>query len=224
MALRHALLNFRGLVTARREVPYQVRAGLISASVMTCSDAICQLLIRPPAPAADALAGAPLDPNGQADRVTERRPYDVNRTLRFAVVGFTLHGPFFSTGLRLIERLYGPSKGFATVLKKTATSQLAMFPIYLTSFFAYMGLLEGKSVAQIRVKMEEGLPSTFAGGMGFWTVANIVNFSVVPPGSRILYLNCSALVFNTYLSWANARIAIVPPPSLVEGERQVEAL
>ena len=41
--------------------------------------------------------------------------YDWQRAARFGVVGLTLHGPFFFTGFRLLDRAFGSANSFRTV-------------------------------------------------------------------------------------------------------------
>lgn len=52
-----------------------------------------------------------------------------------------LAGPFFYFGFRKLDALWGPSSSLATALKKTATGQFTLFPVYLSTFYMYMALL-----------------------------------------------------------------------------------
>lgn len=37
-------------------------------------------------------------------------------------------------------------------------------------------------------------------GFFFWVPVNVLNFAVVPPAGRVLYVNAAGLLWNTYLS------------------------
>ena len=63
------------------------KASLISASCAVAGDAACQRLTR------------------------RRGPHDWRRSMRFAAVGATMHGPFFYTGFRWLDRTWPGKTG-----------------------------------------------------------------------------------------------------------------
>lgn len=69
--------------------------------------------------------------------------------------------------------------------------QLTVFPVYLSSVFCYLGLLEGLSPAQAAQKVQQTFLPTYKTGWGFWVPANMFNFLVVPPTHRVLYANAA---------------------------------
>jgi hypothetical protein len=94
-----------------------------------------------------------LETNGEAfsqNRVSnsddERsdRGWDYSRTMKFALVGLTLHGPYFGLGFARVDAYFGPVKGLAQTMKKTIATQLILNPPYLVLLFAWMGVLEGR--------------------------------------------------------------------------------
>eukprot|EP00922_Rhytidocystis_sp_ex-Travisia-forbesii_P033538 GHVS01049819.1.p1 GENE.GHVS01049819.1~~GHVS01049819.1.p1 ORF type:complete len:211 (-),score=34.46 GHVS01049819.1:189-821(-) len=133
------------------------------------------------------------------------------RSLRWAVVGCSLHGPFFFTALGAVDRLLGSSTSIRVVLAKTAIAQLVFFPPYLCALFPYLLFLESplssssltlsEYVQHIYLKV----PSAFQTGCIFWPIANIANFLLLSPKHRVLFLALSAGVWNTYLSDYNHR-------------------
>ncbi|GAQ78838.1 Mpv17-like protein [Klebsormidium nitens] len=131
---------------------------------------------------------------------------DFQRTLRFAFVGLTLHGPYFLHGFRWLDATFGPSKSLQIAVAKTALGQAVVFPVYLGAFFTYMGKLEGKTWQECKVKLEQGFLPTYTSGCVFWPVANMFNFTMVPPTERVLYSNIVGLVWNSYLSYANSKV------------------
>lgn len=50
---------------------------------------------------------------------------DFQRTLRFALVGLTLHGPYFLHGFRWLDATFGPSKSLQIAVAKTALGQVS---------------------------------------------------------------------------------------------------
>ena len=64
--------------------------------------------------------------------------HNVERTLRWALVGATLHGPYFFLAFGLIDKIYGAATALSTVFAKTLTAQVFAFPVYLAMLFGYM--------------------------------------------------------------------------------------
>lgn len=162
-----------------------VRAGLQSGTIMTLADVATQFIMEE----------------------KSRRSYDPARSVRWALCGLTCHGPYFFVGFSLIDGYFraAPSS-LATVAKKTIAAQLILFPPYLVLLFGLMGVLEGKSTQQeIVKKIKERVPEAFSSGCIYWPVANGLNFYLVPNAMRVPYLALSAGIWNSYLSWSNAR-------------------
>jgi len=73
--------------------------------------------------------------------------FDLIRTVRFAVVGLTCHGPFFFAGFGWVDRLFGSPLGaggsvmWKVLAKKVLTTQLILNPPYMVILFAWMGFL-----------------------------------------------------------------------------------
>lgn len=129
--------------------------------------------------------------------------YDPMRTLRWATVGLTLHGPFFLVSFAMIDRYMGAATTLQVVMKKTALAQFIVFPPYLVGLFTYMGLMEASD--DVIAKVTERVPEAFVCGCAFWPVANTVNFAFVPASMRVPYLATVGGLWNGFLSWLNAR-------------------
>lgn len=160
-------------------MPPVIRAGLQSGSIMCIADAFTQ-------------------------RVVEGRPeVNVNRSTQWALAGLLIHGPYFYLGFRQVDCHFGAATSFKIVVQKTAVAQFVLFPPYLVALFTYLGWWE-KSPS-IRAKVRHCVPQAFYGGCIFWPVANGINFAFVPSSLRVPYLALSAGVWNSYLSWTNAK-------------------
>ncbi|KAF4671982.1 hypothetical protein FOL46_009658 [Perkinsus olseni] len=128
-----------------------VKAGLQSGTVMMIGDAVAQTFVGTEA-------------------------YAPGRSARFALVGCTLHGPYFFMCFRQLDRFFGPAVNLRTVLKKTAVAQVTVFPAYIVALFAYLGLLDGAS--SIADNVAKKAPEAFIAGCGFWPVANTFGFKL----------------------------------------------
>lgn len=159
------------------------RAGLQSGPIMALSDAATQLVI---------------ERKSIADGT-----YDVYRSQRWALAGLLLHGPFFFLGFSFIDKRIGPVTSIQAVAQKTAFAQFCLFPPYLVGLFGFMGVLEGHP--NISAKITQRVPEAFLNGCLYWPVANGINFALIPPTMRVPYIAVASGIWNSYLSWMNAR-------------------
>ena len=113
--------------------------------------------------------------------------FDFARTLRFAVVGLTCHGPYFGLGFARIDAYFGQTKGLGMVLKKVAATQVFLNPPYLVLLFGWMGMLEGRrwDNGELIENTKEKTMAAMLPNFAFWPVANFINFSYVSPAWRV---------------------------------------
>ena len=105
-----------------------LRAGLQSGTIMGIADASTQVLIEGKN-ITSAMTSLETK-NGKARSGQDTNDsYDGDRTLRWALMGLLLHGPYFLTGFFAIDRRFGVSKvSWKTVAKKTIAAQMILFP------------------------------------------------------------------------------------------------
>ena len=192
----------RALRLTRSALVHPVAKAAAASCVINCaSDVNCQLLTRWMAQRKFG-GGGGLSPT--SSYLAGFDELDRGRCARFAVVGLTLHGPYFSYAFPILDAWLGPARTLGAVLKKSAVGNLTVFPVYLAAFYLYMGLLEGKRGDELKQKFSAFIPS-YAIGWAFWLPVNMLNFKVVPAGfGRVLYINGMGLVWNTYLSYVNS--------------------
>lgn len=159
-----------------------MKAGLQSGSIMSVADVTTQWLVE-----GKNFSGG----------------YDAKRTMRWALAGLTLHGPYFFLGFSAVDKRIGPATSIKVVAQKTAIAQFILFPPYLVALFTFMGVLEQQP--SIMEKVRTKVPEAFISGCIYWPIANGINFAIVPATLRVPYLAASAGLWNSYLSWENAR-------------------
>lgn len=163
------------------------KAALTSCTVMATGDVLCQAIRCK----------------------TADKPISINhrQTQRFALIGLTLHGPYFYHAFRWLDRLL-PSHGAAVTLRqamyKTAIGQVSVFPLYVASFYSYMGILEGLSPPQCVEKVSKAFVPTLVTGTAFWPFVNVINFLYVPAIKRVAFVNAAGLFWNAFLSYENS--------------------
>ena len=169
-----------------------LRAGLQSGSIMGIADASTQLFVE----------------GRQMTTDQDTNPYDATRTLRWALIGLFLHGPYFLKGFAFLDKTFAPKSASAvvswkTVAQKTVAGQLFLFPPYLVLLFGTLGILEGEP--DVPAKIQKRVPEAFVSGCVYWPVANSINFKMVPSHLRVPYLALSSGVWNSYLSYTNGK-------------------
>lgn len=60
-------------------------------------------------------------------------------------------------------------------------------------------VLEGRSLAELRVKIGKDYPSVQLYGWRLWPLAALINYRFVPLQFRVLFINLVALCWTTFL-------------------------
>ena len=113
-----------------------------------------------------------------------------------------------------------PTSASAVALK-TAADQLLWAPVLVSFLFAWdlawssdwsTSRTENGSAAsnkgllpQLQVKLKCDLLSTLIVNWTFWPAFHLVNFTLVPPGDRVLYVNIVQVFYNVFLCWQAAK-------------------
>jgi protein Mpv17 len=88
--------------------------------------------------------------------------------------------------------------------------QLVFAPAIITTFFVSTSLMEGKSVPEVKQKLDRDLLTAVKGNYLLWPAAQLINFSLVPTKLAVLYVSNVALIWNTYICWLSNREDSVP--------------
>ena len=168
-----------------------LRAGLTSSGIMTVADIIAQAIER--------------QVELRSDR-TSKSQWDPYRTLRFAIVGLTWHGPYFQRGFAWVDAKFGPSlvnskPVWGVIAKKVVTTQFVLNAPFMVGLFGWMGVLEGRRTThEITENIVAKWPAAFWAGNVFWPAANFVNFRFLGPSHRVACaLFCHCLVCSDVL-------------------------
>ncbi|XP_054478393.1 mpv17-like protein [Anoplopoma fimbria] len=118
------------------------------------------------------------------------------QTARVATVGFCFHANFNYHWLRGLERML-PGGGVKAVTGKVVVDQLIAAPLTISAFYIGLSLLENKDdpLEDWRQKFW----TSYKTGVVFWSTMQAVNFALVPPVARTVFLGGIALAFTIYL-------------------------
>ncbi|KAJ3301585.1 hypothetical protein HDV03_000661 [Kappamyces sp. JEL0829] len=120
------------------------------------------------------------------------------QTAKFALIGATLHGPYFFHAFKLLDRVFGVSRSIAPVLVKSLSGQLFVFPPFVCAMLGYSAWLDNSDPRQ---RISSQFLPIFSNGFYCWPLANIITFKFVPVEARMVWINVVGIVWNSYLSW-----------------------
>ncbi|CAD7699152.1 unnamed protein product [Ostreobium quekettii] len=134
-------------------------------------------------------------------RLAGARKYDVGRTFRMAVFGGAIAGPLSHVWFQALDKTVLPDipKHPIAVVIKSAADQLFMAPLGTVLFYTSLRSMESQAhmaMATIKAKLVPTLKINYK----FWPLAHIINFAMVPPPLRILYVNCMSILWAVVLS------------------------
>ncbi|XP_053742918.1 mpv17-like protein [Synchiropus splendidus] len=121
---------------------------------------------------------------------------DWTQTARVATVGFCFHANFNYHWLRRLERML-PGGGIRAVAAKVVVDQLVAAPLTISAFYIGLSVLEHKE--DVLEVWRQKFWTSYKTGVVFWSTMQAVNFSLVPPVARTVFLGGVALIFTIYL-------------------------
>ncbi|XP_073703829.1 mpv17-like protein [Garra rufa] len=121
---------------------------------------------------------------------------DWAQTARVALVGFCFHANFNYHWLRGLERMF-PGGGTRTVSLKVFLDQLFAAPLTISAFYIGLSTLEGAEdpLEDWRNKFW----SSYKTGVVYWSTMQAVNFSLIPPVARTVFVGGVALGWTVFL-------------------------
>jgi len=125
--------------------------------------------------------------------------HDWARTGRLFLVGLSQGPPHHYFYIWLDKAV--PGRGRGAVGGKVLLDQLLGAPFFAASFFLAAGLLEGRPLPACWREFCAKFPAVYAFDWLLWPPAQALNFSLVPPAYRVLYVNAVTVVWDVFLSY-----------------------
>ncbi|KAL7486512.1 hypothetical protein ACHAW6_012125 [Cyclotella cf. meneghiniana] len=127
---------------------------------------------------------------------------DIARFLRFAFFGFILQAPWNHYYYLLLDGALPPTEDpfTATTGIKVVIDQFVQAPIFTVIIFGFLGILEGKTLDEIKKQLDEDYVDTMLANWKLWVPATVVNIAFCPPILRVLFLNVVFFFWSIFLS------------------------
>ncbi|KAK7886050.1 hypothetical protein WMY93_025671 [Mugilogobius chulae] len=137
-------------------------------------------------------------------RITDEKPsedvkpsvIDWHQTARVATVGFCFHANFNYHWLKALERKL-PGVGAKMVAAKVIVDQLVAAPLTISAFYIGLSFLENKE--DPFEDWRQKFWTSYKAGVVYWSTMQAINFSLVPPVARTVFLGGIALTFTIFL-------------------------
>ena len=125
--------------------------------------------------------------------------FNWQRLKNMATVGACYYGPVYFYYYRWLDKKF-PGTGPRTIATKMFIDQVLFTVPSLCIFFSFMGKLEHKTNEECAKEIKKKFLPTYLTACLFWTPAQVINFLIVPPIYRILYVSTMSFLWLTILS------------------------
>ncbi|SPP89764.1 mpv17-like protein isoform X1 [Drosophila guanche] len=128
----------------------------------------------------------------------EREEIDYVTIGRYAVMGTAVYAPTLYAWYKWLDKTF-PGTTKAIIFRKLVLDQFILTPYLLTVFYAGMSIMEGSE--DILLELREKFLPTFVRSCIFWLPAQVLNFSLVAPRFRVIYMGVCGLIWVNILCW-----------------------
>ncbi|XP_008197040.1 mpv17-like protein isoform X2 [Tribolium castaneum] len=133
-------------------------------------------------------------------KVLNKEPiiYDRQMLTCFGILGVTVIAPVYQYWYRWLDKKFiGTS--YKIVAQKLLLDQFLMTPQILVIFYVAMSIMEKKK--DIFEECKQKIIPTFKSSCMFWLPAQTVNFLLIPPSFRVVYVGTCSFAWVNILCW-----------------------
>eukprot|EP01099_Mayorella_cantabrigiensis_P002925 TRINITY_DN2315_c0_g1_i1.p1 TRINITY_DN2315_c0_g1~~TRINITY_DN2315_c0_g1_i1.p1 ORF type:complete len:189 (+),score=28.91 TRINITY_DN2315_c0_g1_i1:72-638(+) len=145
---------------------------------------------------------------GTGDLINQKlvlqQPWEPIRTFKIFSWGFCFAGPFLHRYLLALEAAI-PGTSVPALAKKVLFDQTCCAPFVISSFLSWMSIFSGGSLSDASQKIQRDLWPTLKLNWLIWPTAQAINFGFVPIQHRIVYIGSVSILWNTIMSYMEAR-------------------
>ncbi|KAJ3371713.1 hypothetical protein GGF31_002692 [Allomyces arbusculus] len=196
-----------------------LKSSLTACALFTASDVVAQRVVTVP----NSEHPAPY-----STREFFKTTYDPHRTVRMALTGLLVNGPWFMAGFAAMDKLYPVRHAISTTapawraplmraIKKALTFHTIVNPPYLVMFVSFTTAVEylqstrfgaplppdhnTELVDRLQSRVGTKVVPMIIAGTFLWPWFNTLNFWLFNGTARVIAMNTVGLGWNAYLSW-----------------------
>lgn len=126
--------------------------------------------------------------------------FNIRRTCNLMAVGMFYSGPTMALWYRLLDHKLPGTNPRTIALKLLVDQTIFTIPL-LVGFYVCLGTFEGRNWGENKKELRLKFIPTYVTSCMFWPTAQLVNFALVPPLFRVLYISSMTLIWMTCLSY-----------------------
>ncbi|CAH1710176.1 hypothetical protein AGLY_010468 [Aphis glycines] len=134
-----------------------------------------------------------LDPSGN-------KTIDLQRAAKFSMYGGLFVAPTLYAWMRFASYVW-PSMTITSHITKAVVEQFSYGPFAMASFFFFMTLLDGGTIEDAKMEVKEKFFSTWKIAVMVWPVLQTINYCVIPPRNRLIFVSFAGLIWTTFLAY-----------------------
>lgn len=117
---------------------------------------------------------------------------------RYAVMGTLIYSPILFNWYKWLDRTF-PGTTKKIIVRKLLLDQFVLTPPLLVIFYTGMALMEMQ--ANTFEECQKKFLPTFARSCVFWLPAQTINFLLIPPHLRVVYMGCASFLWVNILCY-----------------------
>ncbi|KAK4468694.1 hypothetical protein MN116_007875 [Schistosoma mekongi] len=139
------------------------------------------------------------------NHITDLGSYNLNSIIRQGVIG-SFQGFYQFIYYSWLDKVFS-GVSVTIVAKKVILDEVFIGPISLVIFFLYNGFCDTYSMAGAVERCRQSFLSGYLSDLVYWPILQTVNFALVPPAYRVLYVIFFTSLWDTYLCLINNRVS-----------------
>ncbi|GAB0093225.1 SYM1 [Sergentomyia squamirostris] len=128
------------------------------------------------------------------------KTYDWNKCLRMGFFGTFVIGPSLYMWIRFANVMW-PGRDLKSSVSKALTEQISYDPLLITTFLFGMSLLEGKTISQAKLEVQEKFFDTYKVGAIYWPCVQTINFTLVPQKNQVVFVSIFSMLWSSFLAY-----------------------
>uniref|UniRef100_A0A2M4BYA1 Putative conserved plasma membrane protein n=1 Tax=Anopheles marajoara TaxID=58244 RepID=A0A2M4BYA1_9DIPT len=157
------------------------------------------------------------------DHLATTAGYDQRRLFNMTLVGLS-QGPLHHYLYKWVDAFL-PGASIRTVFKKIGIDQFIISPIFIITYMYSAGLLEGASVESCTTEVRQKYWTIYAADWLVWPPTQFINFYLLGPKYRVLYINGITMLYNVFLCYIKHNddlLSFLNPPTPEESKEAPE--
>ncbi|CAH8624218.1 unnamed protein product [Schistosoma rodhaini] len=138
--------------------------------------------------------------------ITDTSNYNFNTIIRQSAIG-SFQGFYQFIYYSWLDKVFS-GVSMTVVAKKVVLDEVLIGPISLAIFFLYNGFCDTFTMAGAFQRCRQSFLPGYLSDLVYWPVLQTINFALVPPGYRVLYVIFFTSIWNTYLCFFSARMGL----------------